>query len=566
VLTFFAGDALMQYRSRKETEARLSGAESLLQRIRYNMLFESVDDALLQKIAPSLREHHHDDGEVIFRDGSEGDCLYLLVTGSVKISKATTSGEEIVLGVLHAGDFFGELDLIDERLRSAAAVTEGPCTVITLPRREFRELLDVSPAFSTNLLRMLSLRLRAGNLMYVGHEELNMNELRRQLNKVHKLIEATKIVNSTLDTDRLLELILNTATSTVQADRGTLYVVDEEKGELWSKIAQGSTTVEIRLPMGKGIAGYVAVSGETINILDAYADPRFNPEIDRRTGYRTKTILCMPMKNKDGMVIGVFQLLNKYGGPFTPEDEEFLDGLSIHASIAIENALLAKQMIQNEQLSAVGRMAGSIIHDIKNPLGVLRLTAQVIKRKSTDKETAKLSDEMIRQIDRFVNMAREVLDFSRGATVTNLKDVEIGREIDSILNFIEKDFAKRKVKVEKHMQFSGKIRVDQEKLARVFYNIASNAADAMPEGGTLSVSTKRHKDMLVMEFTDTGKGMPPEVRARIFEPFMTHGKNHGTGLGMAIVKKIVDDHKGLIDIESEPGKGTSVKVSLPLER
>lgn len=556
----------MQYRSRKETEARLSGAESLLQRIRYNMLFESVDDALLQKIAPSLREHHHDDGEVIFRDGSEGDCLYLLVTGSVKISKATTSGEEIVLGVLHAGDFFGELDLIDERLRSAAAVTEGPCTVITLPRREFRELLDVSPAFSTNLLRMLSLRLRAGNLMYVGHEELNMNELRRQLNKVHKLIEATKIVNSTLDTDRLLELILNTATSTVQADRGTLYVVDEEKGELWSKIAQGSTTVEIRLPMGKGIAGYVAVSGETINILDAYADPRFNPEIDRRTGYRTKTILCMPMKNKDGMVIGVFQLLNKYGGPFTPEDEEFLDGLSIHASIAIENALLAKQMIQNEQLSAVGRMAGSIIHDIKNPLGVLRLTAQVIKRKSTDKETAKLSDEMIRQIDRFVNMAREVLDFSRGATVTNLKDVEIGREIDSILNFIEKDFAKRKVKVEKHMQFSGKIRVDQEKLARVFYNIASNAADAMPEGGTLSVSTKRHKDMLVMEFTDTGKGMPPEVRARIFEPFMTHGKNHGTGLGMAIVKKIVDDHKGLIDIESEPGKGTSVKVSLPLER
>ncbi len=542
----------------------MPAGETLLRKIRYNVLFESVDEACLQKAAPSLRELHHDEGDVIFRDGSEGDCLYLLVSGGVKISKATSSGEEIVLGVLHPGDFFGELDLIDERLRSAAAVAVTPCTVISLPRREFRELLDASPAFSANLLRMLSLRLRAGNTTYVGHEESNLNELRRQLNKVHKLIEATKIVNSTFDTDRLLELILAAATSTVQADRGTLYLVDEEKGELWSKIAQSSATVEIRLPMGKGIAGYVAVTGETINILDAYADPRFNPEIDRRTGYRTKTILCMPMKNKDGAIIGVFQLLNKHGGPFTLEDEEFLDGLSIHAAIAVENAVLAKQMVQNERLSAVGRMAGSIIHDIKNPLGVVRLSAQVIKRKSDDKEIGKMADEMIRQIDRFVNMAREVLDFSRGATVTNLKEVEVGKEIDSILRFIEKDFAKRKVKVEKKMQFSGRIKVDQEKLARVFYNIASNAADAMPDGGTLSVSARGHRERLLIEFTDTGKGMPPEVRARIFEPFMTHGKSHGTGLGMAIVKKIIDDHKGLIDVESEPGKGTTVRISLPL--
>src|SRR5262249_23604245 len=104
------------------------------------------------------------------------------------------------------------------------------------------------------------------------------------------------------------------------------------------------------------------------------------------------------------------------------------------------------------------------------------------------------------------------------------------------------------------------------KLLRVFYNIASNAADAMPEGGTLCVSTGRQKDRLLIEFTDTGTGMTPEVRARIFEPFMTHGKSHGTGLGMSIVKKIVDDHNGTIEIESEPGKGTSVKIFLPLNR
>lgn len=542
----------------------MAGGDSLLNKIRYNVLFESVDDSLLQSTARALQEVQYASGDVIFGDGSEGDCLFLLVSGSVKISKATKSGEEIVLGKLHAGDFFGELDLIDERLRSATAVAASPCTVIRLPRKDFRVLLDSSTAFSSNLLRMLSLRLRAGNSTYIGREESNLTELHYQLKKVHKLVEATKIVNSTLDTDRLLELILNAATTTIQADRGTLYLVDEEKSELWSKVVQGASTIEIRLPMGKGIAGYVAVTGQTINIPDAYVDPRFNAEIDRRTGYRTKTILCMPMKNKDGTIIGVFQLLNKSSGTFTDEDEEFIDGLSIHAAIAVENALLAKQMVRNERLSAVGKMASTIIHDIKNPMGVLRLSAQVMKRKSTDRETGKLADEMIRQVDRFVNMTQEILDFSRGVSVMNLQEVEVGELIGSTLSFIEKDLVKRKVKLLKDEQFSGKIRADREKLMRVFYNIASNAADAMPEGGKLSVSTRRSEDALLIEFVDTGTGMPPEVLERIFEPFMTYGKSHGTGLGMAIVKKIVEDHKGRIEIESELRKGTTVKLFLPL--
>jgi signal transduction histidine kinase len=537
---------------------------SLLNKIRYNVLFDSVDQALLEAAAKSLREIQYEPGAIIFKDGSEGDCLYLLVSGSVRISKATSSGENILLGMLNPNDCFGELDLIDERLRSATAVAASACTAIRLPVGEFRKLLDSSPAFSSNLLRMLALRVRGGNSTYVGREESNLSELRLQLNKVHKLVEATKIVNSTLDTDRLLELILNAATSTVQADRGTLYLLDDEKKELWSKVAQGTSRIEIRLPMGKGIAGYVAVTGETINIPDAYADPRFNPEIDRRTGYRTKTILSMPMKNKEGTIIGVFQLLNKSGGPFTREDEEFIDGLSIHAAIAVENAMLAQTMVQNERLSTVGKMASTIIHDIKNPMGVLRLSAQVMKRKSTDRETGKLADEMIRQIDRFVNMTHEILDFSRGVSTMNLKEVNLGDLMTDTLSFVEKDFTKRRVKLERDMQFAGTIHADEDKLMRVFHNIAGNAADAMPDGGTLHVSTRREGETVLIEFTDTGTGMPPEVLQRIFEPFMTHGKSHGTGLGMAIVKKIVEDHKGRIEIQSSPDQGTSVTLTLPL--
>ncbi|OLD68190.1 MAG: hypothetical protein AUI33_09830 [Ignavibacteria bacterium 13_1_40CM_2_61_4] len=536
----------------------------MLGTIRYNVLFESVDESLLRSIAGALEEVHYEAGHVIFKEGSEGDCLFLLLSGTAKISKCTASGGELVVGVLRDGDFFGELDLIDERLRSASAVADSECTLIRLPKAEFRTLRQSSPEFSSNLLRMLSLKLRAGNLTYLAREESNLEALQRQLQKVHKLVEATKIVNSTLDTDRLLELILQTATTTVQADRGTLYLVDESKNELWSKVVQGSSTIEIRLPLGKGIAGYVAVSGETINIPDAYADRRFNPEVDRRSGYRTKTILCMPMKNKDGKVIGVFQLLNKPGGSFNEEDQEFIDALSVHAAIAVENALLAKVMVQNERLSTVGKMASTIIHDIKAPMGVLRMSAEVMKRKSTDVETGKLADEMIRQIDRFVNMTREILDFSRGVSSMNIHETEVDELIVSILSFIEKDLRKRKVKLVKEMNFKGQIRVDEDKLTRVFYNIASNAADAMPDGGHLTVRTNRDDDSLLIEFIDDGIGMPPDVREKIFEPFMTYGKSHGTGLGMSIVKKIVDDHKGRIEIESELRKGTTVRVFLPL--
>lgn len=271
----------------------------------------------------------------------------------------------------------------------------------------------------------------------------------------------------------------------------------------------------------------------------------------------------MPMNNKDGKIIGVFQLLNKLNGTFSKEDEEFIDALSIHASIAIENAQLAQQMVNNERLSAVGAMASTIIHDIKNPMGTLRVYAQVMKKKSMEEETKKMADEMISQVDRFVKMTQEILDFTRGVSSMNIQECEFSEVMDAILIFIEKDLTKRNVKLVQNTQFKGIVQVDQDKLMRVFYNIAGNSGDAMPTGGTLTVNTYDKDGQIAIEFVDTGTGMPPEVKAKIFEPFMTFGKKHGTGLGMAIVKKIVDDHKGKIEIDSEMGKGTTIRIVLP---
>jgi signal transduction histidine kinase len=250
---------------------------------------------------------------------------------------------------------------------------------------------------------------------------------------------------------------------------------------------------------------------------------------------------------------------------FGKEDEQFIDALSSHASVAIENARLAQEMVSNERLSAVGRMASTIIHDIKNPMGTLRVYAQVMKKKSGNEEAAKLADEMIHQVDRFVNMTQEILDFTKGVSSLNIAEVEFSEVMENVLGFIEKDLNKNNVQLVRETKFKGKIKLDQDKVVRVFYNIASNARDAMPQGGTLTVKTEPEKGFVKIEFVDSGSGMPEEVKKRIFEPFMTYGKKHGTGLGMAIVKKVIDDHKGKIEIDSEMGKGTTIRMLFPAE-
>ncbi len=535
-----------------------------LEALSASAIFKGLSDTELQSIASLLTTESHESGTVLIDVHSSVDRVYVIGSGKVRVSRVTSYGEETTLSVLGAGNLVGEFGVVDERGRSARATCLEPTVLHVLSAGQFDEILTHNVTVARNVLKEFTIRLRQANDNIVRQLETERSHTVAQLDKLSKLIEASKIVNSTLDLEKLLGLILDAAVKSTDADRGTVYLVDSIKQELWSKVFGGENMIEIRLPIGKGIAGAVAQLGETINIPEAYSDPRFNPDVDKRSGYRTRNILCMPMKNKDGTIIGVFQLLNKKDGPFMEDDEHFIDAFSAHASIAIENARLAQEMVANERLSAVGRMASTIIHDIKNPMGTLRVYAQVMKKKSGNEEAAKLADEMIHQVDRFVNMTQEILDFTRGVSSTNIQELDFAETMGAVLDFIEKDLSKNNVQLVRSTQFQGQVKMDQDKMVRVFYNLASNARDAMQQGGSLTVSTEPSSGYVKIEFRDSGSGMPEEVRKRIFEPFMTYGKKHGTGLGMAIVKKVIDDHQGKIEIESEMGKGTTIRILLPV--
>lgn len=187
-----------------------------------------------------------------------------------------------------------------------------------------------------------------------------MKKRRNKTNRLLEIVKIRKLLNSTLRLEKILQIILETATKNLNADRGTVYVIDRKKKELWSKVFQGDLKVEIRLPIGKGIAGHVAKTGKPIILRDVYKHPRFNPEVDRRTGYHTKTMICTPMKDRKGKKIGVIQIVNKLNGYFSKDDIKFLDLLSLDACLAIENSRLFKEALEKERMEKELEVAASI--------------------------------------------------------------------------------------------------------------------------------------------------------------------------------------------------------------
>ncbi len=178
-------------------------------------------------------------------------------------------------------------------------------------------------------------------------EEIAEEQHRRAVahRRIQVLLQVAKSLSSELNTDTLIGMIMTKARELVEAERCTLFLVDRLTGELWSKVADG--TREIRIPMTKGIAGHVASTGQLVNIADAYEDERFNPDVDRKTGFRTRSILCLPLRNNEGRVVGVTQMINKQGGGlFLAEDEQLMEAFSAQAAVAIENAQLFQQTLQ----------------------------------------------------------------------------------------------------------------------------------------------------------------------------------------------------------------------------
>ncbi len=223
-------------------------------------------------------------------------------------------------------------------------------------------------------------------------------------------------------------------------------------------------------------------------------------------------------------------------------------------------------LVAQEKLAVVGNMINTIIHDFKNPFCLISLGAQLIMQSHADEKTQKLCNNIEEQVQRMVDMAEELAQFSRGQHELKPEKVNVYKLLERFkaLNFpfFQDDLIKIEIDVPDIV-----IEGEENKLLRVIQNLVGNAIDAFEENpGEISITGKVEGEELKLEIKDNGSGIPETIREHFFEPFITYGKSRGTGLGSAIAKSIVEAHNGKIRFETKTGKGTTFYISLPIKQ
>jgi signal transduction histidine kinase len=225
-----------------------------------------------------------------------------------------------------------------------------------------------------------------------------------------------------------------------------------------------------------------------------------------------------------------------------------------------------REVLQVERLAVVGRFASAIVHDLKNPLMIISMASMLGYRGNASTEERDQAHERISmQVDRVTNLLNDVLDFVRGNRIQpTLQKADYAAFIRHLVTNLEKDAElKSATLVCANPPPAIPVAIDASRLSRAFCNLAYNAMDAMPDGGTILLRFEVSPDSIITEIEDTGPGLPPEIIGRLFEPFATHGKEHGTGLGLSIVKRIIEEHGGLITARNQPGGGAIFSFTLP---
>lgn len=565
----------------------------------------------------------------------------------------------------------------------------------------------------------------------------------RHERQLEAVLDIAWAINSTKSVNSLLPLIMSLVTDVIEADRSTFFVLDAESEELWSMVLQGAELREIRLNVGEGLAGACAQSGEIVNLRDAYDDPRFDRSWDESTGYRTKSLVCVPIPDRDGAVMAVIQCLNKKGRSFDGEDEALLSAIGRQCAVAIENSFLYEELLErnaaleraetslrvahgelevlyalerliadasdeaslsdvvlggichhmeveaaalmlktenggeifyriadgskggrvglddetaqqamrdvaypvrqapdlpgtvlasmqdagatvvmrealtvalsdgreqmgtiqvinrrrsgesvdaalrmlsqsgaqiargisvhrereaserSERLGMLGHSTAAILHDLRTPMTAVGGYVELMSIEPDAEVRSGYVERINRAIDHMNTMTSEVMSFARGQRDVLIQKVYLDAFVEEVREMLLPETERANVELEIDHQYNGKARFDAGKLKRVILNLARNACQAMESGGRFLWRIREADDQVVFECIDDGPGIPEAIRGRLFESFATHGKKDGTGLGLAMAKKIVEAHGGSIECESSPGQGATFRIRLP---
>ncbi len=405
--------------------------------------------------------------------------------------------------------------------------------------------------------------------------------------ELETILRFTALINSSLRIEDVLNYAMEWAEEFIYAEASTIYELDEEKSELFIRIARGEkkeSVERIKFELGQGVSGHVVQTGQPMVIQDVRKEKRFSPKFDRITGFRTRSMICVPLILR-GKTIGALQVLNKKSGDlFTKIDVELLTSMSQQIAVAMENAKLYRRLekrfelnarelktaqdklIRSERLFAMSHLAQGVAHEIRNPVtaigGFARRIKKILKR---DPEVDKYLNAILEESERLESLVRQVHEYTSVLAATLTLD-DIRATLHEVVNKFEPIAQQQGVslvtKIDESLPLT---RMASSQIMTALSNIMENALESMPNGGELVLEAKQINSQLFIKILDTGHGIRQEYLNSVYDPFFS-SKTHGAGLGLAVVYQIVKNHDGEITIQSQEGKGTSVTIQLPVRR
>ncbi|MFZ2089867.1 MAG: GAF domain-containing protein, partial [Desulfobaccales bacterium] len=402
--------------------------------------------------------------------------------------------------------------------------------------------------------------------------------------EIELLVNLSTMINSSLNIQEVLENALNCVEQFLGVEVSSMFEVDKSAGELYFRLARGPMAAGIkglRLKIGEGIAGWVAQTEKPLICADTSDDPRFCHAFDDQSGFKTRSILCVPLKARDRL-IGVLEVINKKDGEnFTANDLELLTILGNQIGIALDNARLYQRLndqlaltmkelktaesklIQAERLAAMAKISQGVAHEVRNPIMVIGGFAHRLHKLASPGDKAQeICQLILAEVDKLNRMVKEIEEFAL-LPEPHLKPTNMGELMEEILKEDALVMVEQKIQVESQIAPDlSPIFVDEGLMRLAINHLLDNAREAMAAGGVLQVAVKSTPKHLEITLRDTGTGIAPADQPYIFDPFFST-KPQGTGMGLTAVHRIVADHQGELQIESSPDKGTEIKMLLP---